>query len=234
MRQILAAEAILVFLNILCYSDWLWMIPLQAFLYPLCIEWEKHRKRRLGRKYSEGFQEVLQSLMTSIQTGYTMENACRAVLSELEEQGERREKDPTVAQIRKIVYGLDLGIPVDQLFMQYAEETGIDDIRDFAGVLEIVKVTGGNLVVILKKTMDDFRRKMDTEEEVRTILSGVNYEKNIMLCMPLLVFAYMRFTNHAYMSCLYETMAGHVLMTFVLAAVLLCYYWTESMIHIRV
>lgn len=175
----------------------------------------------------------MQSMMTSIQTGYTIENACRVALPELEEQ-RRGRKDPTVVEVRKIVYGLNLGIPVDQLFMQYAKEAGIEDIQEFAGVLEIVKVTGGNLVTILKKTMDDFRRKMDTEEEIATILSGVSYEKNIMLCMPFLIVVYMRLTNQAYMSCLYETTAGHLLMTGILAGVVGCYYWTESMVRIRV
>lgn len=209
------------------------MIPLQVLLYPVLKEWERFRFRRLRRRHSEGFQDLLQSMMTSIQTGYTIENACRAALSELMEQRQGR-KDPTVQAVKKIVYGLDLGIPAHQLFLEYARESGIEDIFEFAGILEIVKTTGGNLVTILKKTMDDFRRKMDTEKEISTILSGVSYEKNIMLCMPFLIFFYMRLTNQAYMSCLYETAAGHMLMTGVLAGVVGCYYWTESMIRIRV
>jgi tight adherence protein B len=128
---------------------------------------------------------------------------------------------------------MNLGIPLEDLFFQYGKEADNEDILEFAGVMEIVKTTGGNLVAILKKTMDNFQRKMDTEEEIRVILSGVVYEKNIMMGMPLIIFAYMRLTNPAYMSCLYETLAGHILVTGVLAGIIACYYWTESMIRIR-
>lgn len=220
------------FLNVLCYADWWWMLPLQFLLLPFITEWDKHREQYLKRQYALGFQTVLQSIMTSIQAGYTLENACRAALPELTQHCEK--KDPTILQLKKIVYGMDLGIPVEQLFLNYARETKNEDIRQFAAVMEIVKGTGGNMVLILKKTMENFQKKIDTEEEIRVVLSGVVYEKNIMLFMPLLILGYMRLTNRAYMACLYDSLAGHILVSVVLAGIVACYYWTESMISMRI
>lgn len=225
-------EIFLILLNLICYADWFWLLVLQVFVPPVIREWDRYRRLRMKRQYSQGFQELLQSLMTSIQAGYTLENACRAALPELEDHREKK-KDPTVLQLQKIVHGMNLGIPLEDLFYQYGKEADNEDILEFAGVMEIVKTTGGNMVAILKKTMDNFQRKMDTEEEIRVILSGIVYEKNIMMGMPLIIFAYMRVTNPVYMSCLYETLAGHILVTGILAGIFICYYWTESMIQIK-
>lgn len=230
--QLIVGELFLVLLNLLCYSDWVWLLPMQILIYPFISEWDKYTKRYMKKQYDQGFQELLQSLMTSIQVGYTIENACRAALPELEQQGLKK-KDLTVKELRKIVYGLDLGIPVDELFINYANNSGSEDILQFAGVMEVVKSTGGNLVMILKRTMYNFQLKMETEEEIRVILSGVIYEKNIMLIMPLLILGYMRVTNHEYMACIYESLSGHILMSLILSGIAGCYYWTESMIRIR-
>ncbi|MBR0410233.1 MAG: type II secretion system F family protein [Eubacterium sp.] len=230
--QVAAGELLLVLLDLLCYGDRIWLLPLQLLLIPFIREWDKYRERSLKGKYSRGFRNLLQSLMISVQAGYTIENALRAALPELEKNSGGR-KDPTVPELRRIVHGMDLGIPVEELFKIYARRTGSEDIMHFAGVLEIVKNTGGNLVLVLKKTIRNFQIKMDTQKEIKVILSGVVYEKNIMLMMPLMVFAYMRVTDHEYMSCLYETVPGHILTSLVLAGTAVCYYWTESMIRIN-
>ena len=232
-RQLLLAELLLLLLNLLCYGDRLWLLPMQLLLYPYLTEWRKYRKRALTRKYALGFSNLLQSLMTSVQAGYTLENACRAALTELSRQyGDSSE--PTLVQLRKIVYGMNLGIPVGELFMNYARETANEDILQFAAVLDIIRTTGGNMVQILKNTMLNFQRKLDTEEEIRVILSGMVYEKNIMLGMPLMIMTYMRLTNGDYMACLYNSLGGHILVTAVLMGILACYYWTESMIHVEI
>ncbi len=230
--QLLAGEILLLLINLLCYSDWRWMGPLQLLMIPFFLECGRYREKHLRRQYKQGFSDLLQSLMSSVQAGYTMENACRAACHEMQADSFRG-NDPTIKQLQRINHGMDLGGSLDQLFKNYARTAGIRDIMQFAQVIEIVKTTGGNLMMILKNTRNNFQVKMDTEEEIRVILSGVIYEKNLMLVMPLLVFAYMRLTNGEYMSCLYESTAGHILMSVVLAAITGCYYWTESMIRIE-
>ncbi len=231
--QLIAGEILLGLVEIICYEDRIWMLPLQILLVPFITEWNRYRERRRRRIYALGFQDLLQSLMTSVQAGYNLENALRAALPELTEQ-RSLEKDPTLIQVRQILYGMEVGVPVERLFHNYARETVNEDIRQFAEVIEIAKHTGGNMVTILKNTMDHFRKKMAAEEEIRVILSGVVFEKNIMLFMPIVILIYMRLTNPEYMSCIYKTMTGHILISLVLGATVGCYYWTESLIQIKV
>ena len=119
-------------------------------------------------------------MMTSLQAGYSLNNSCRIALKELEELYQDQ-NNPMLRQMRRIIQGLDLHITLEQLFMEFAESTGLEEAKQFAVVIEIVRSTGGNMVEILKRTMQHLKYKMDTEEEIRVLLSGKLFEKNIML-----------------------------------------------------
>ena len=85
--------------------------------------------------------------------------------------------------------------------MEFAESTGLEEAKQFAVVIEIVRSTGGNMVEILKRTMQHLKYKMDTEEEIRVLLSGKLFEKNIMLSMPFFILLYLRLANPEYVEC---------------------------------
>ena len=80
----LAGELGLLLLNILCYGDMYWMIPEQVLMVP-CFKILKERKNKKEQQlYQKGFQDLLQSLLTSLQAGYSLNNSCRIALRELE------------------------------------------------------------------------------------------------------------------------------------------------------
>ena len=139
-----AGEGVILILAVIAYDSFFWMLPLQVLLLPIHRLIRENRRRRLHRQHVEGFGQVLQSLMTSLQAGYSLENACRVSLKEL--AGLYRPDHPTVRQLRQIVRGIELRRSPEQMFMEYARETQIEEIYEFAVVLHIAKSTGGNVV----------------------------------------------------------------------------------------
>ena len=82
----LIVEAGLILLNILCYGDIRWLLLEQILLFP-CFNVLKRKKREKEKHlYEKGFQNLLQSMMTSLQAGYSLNNSCRIALKELEEE----------------------------------------------------------------------------------------------------------------------------------------------------
>ena len=64
-------ESGLILLNILCYGDIRWLLLEQILLFP-CFNVLKRKKREKEKRlYEKGFQDLLQSMMTSLQAGYT-------------------------------------------------------------------------------------------------------------------------------------------------------------------
>lgn len=225
-------EAGLILLNILCYGDIRWLLLEQILLFP-CFNVLKRKKREKEKHlYEKGFQNLLQSMMTSLQAGYSLNNSCRIALKELEELYQDQ-NNPMLRQMRRIIQGLDLHITLEQLFMEFAESTGLEEAKQFAVVIEIVRSTGGNMVEILKRTMQHLKYKMDTEEEIRVLLSGKLFEKNIMLSMPFFILLYLRLANPEYVACFYNTILGHLVMSGMIGITVFCFFWSEKIMNIR-
>lgn len=227
----LMGEVGLLLLNILCYGDIRWM-ALEQVLMVLWFKILKERKRKRElRLYQKGFQDLLQSLMTSLQAGYSLDNSCRIAMKELEKLYQDP-KNPMLKQMRRIIQGIDLHIALEQLFTDFADSTELEEARQFAVVIEIVRSTGGNIVEILKRTMQHLKYKMDTEEEIRVLLSGKLFEKNIMLSMPFLILLYLRLANPEYVACFYNSVMGHLVMSVMIGITVFCFFWSERIMDI--
>lgn len=174
------------------------------------------------------------SMLQALSTGHSGSvssihaNSCRDALRRLETMVLMGMDMPLAA-----IQGLDLHITLEQLFMEFAESTGLEEAKQFAVVIEIVRSTGGNMVEILKRTMQHLKYKMDTEEEIRVLLSGKLFEKNIMLSMPFFILLYLRLANPEYVECFYNTILGHLVMSGMIGITVFCFFWSEKIMNIR-
>lgn len=230
--SVLAGEVMIALLALMGYNSFFWMLPLQVLLLPVYKVLKAKRREHRRQQHIQGFREVLQSLMTSLQAGYSMENACRISLREISALY-RSQHHPTVHGLQKIVRGIELHCSVEQMFMEYAQESQTEEIYEFAVVLHIAKSTGGNIVDILKNSMEHLQNKIEVMEEMQVNLSGRIFEKNIMILMPLGVLFYLRLANPTYVDSLYRIPAGNILMTAIIAGIVLCFFWTERIMDIR-
>ena len=226
----IAGEMGICFLSYLWYDSRYWFFFLQVLLIP--YGYYLHNRRIINRKrqYERGFYELLQSMLPSLQAGYSLENACIAAYRELREVD--GEDHAFVVQMALVVQGIGVHIPVEDLFLEMASATDSEDIHQFAVVLEILKNMGGNSVEILRNSMIRIQKKMETTEEIRTILSGKIYEKNLMLLMPFFLMIYLRVSNGSYLDMLYHTLTGRLVMTLALAGIIVCFYWSECIMKI--
>ena len=229
-REWMPGEILICLLAVIWYDNAYAVLFLQLLLIPYGM-FAGDRRRKLRKKQVEkGFYDFLQSFILSLQAGYSLENACLAGYREL--RGTYGEKDAFVDQLRQVAQGIEVHIPVEELFHEMAQSTGNEDIHQFAVILEILKTMGGNSVEVMKNSVVRIRKKMETAEEIRTLLSGKIYEKNLMLLMPFFMVLYLRITNPSYLDTLYHTLAGQVVMTVSLAGILVCFFWGERIMRI--
>lgn len=223
-------EILIAGICLLCYGKFVWLFPLQLLFIPYFSYVKKKKREKTHKKYRQGFLNLLQSLMTSLQTGYSLENACRRSYQEMEELY-KEEKHPMMEPLYEIVVGLELQIPAEKLFHTFAGKTQLKEIHQFAVVLEIAAATGGDLVDIIRNTIEHLNTKIEAEQEIEVLLSGKIYEKNIMLGMPFLILLYLRIANPGYLDVFYQTLPGQFLMTVFLGIVLLCFFWAERILY---
>lgn len=197
------------------------------FLF-LTYRQKRKRKKRI-QEIKQGFQSLLQSLMTSLQAGYALENACKVMAEEMREL--YSSKHPIQVLISILNRGIGLQIPIWKLFYQMAIQSEVEEIYQFAVVLEISSQTGGNLVEIIRNTSYQLQMKMEAEEEIKVLISGKLLEKNIMLFMPFFILIYLRWMNPGYLDIFYHSLIGHLIMSALISGGVVCFYWTEKIIN---
>ena len=166
-----------------------------------------------------------------LRSGYAVENAMQKSLTELRALwGDNSE---IVREWENIVSGIRIGEPVETGLQRFAARSGIGEIRDFAEVFAAVKRTGGQIGEVLTSATELLSEKFRTEEQIRTMIAGKQFEQRVMDVMPIGILLYIRLSAPEMVSVLYTTLVGRLVMTGCLAVYILAFFWAEKIVKIE-
>ena len=186
------------------------VLALPAFLlYPL-LRKEKLKEQRLWQLTVE-FKDAIWLVSGYLSAGLSVENACEKTNTELIKIF--GEKAMITEEFTAIVRGLRLNKPVELLLTDFADRSGLPDIRNFSEVFAIAKRSGGNLSEIIERTTGMIRDKTSVAEEIRNLTASRRYEQNIMNILPFCMIIYIRMTSPGFMDVMYLTIPGRIIMT---------------------
>ena len=205
------------------------VVPVSVFF----LKWKKkqmirERKRRLNYQ----FRDALNSMSVAVQAGYSVENAVKESLKEMQifysgDVAILRELEIMVRQIR-------VQVPVEQAVEELSERTKLPDVESFAGVFVTAKRSGGNLMSIIRNTADQIGDKIDVKREIDTMLAAKKYEFQVMSVIPFGIVLYMTVSFPEFMGNLYGNIAGRGVMTGCLIIYLGAYGLGRKIIEIEV
>lgn len=202
-------------------------------VYPICRGLlKKEEMRRLKNDLNVQFKDMLISLTAAMRAGYSVENALKEALKEMNIiYGPQ-------AQISKeltiMVNQLKVGMPAEEVFDDFAKRSEIEDINTFSEVFKIAKRSGGDMAAIMNRTTSDISAKVDTRNEIAVLVSAKRLEQNIMLIMPSAIIIYMSLTSDGLLDPLYKNPAGILIMTICLGLYVLAAYLGRKITDIEV
>lgn len=145
-------------------------------------------KRR--QKLTLQFRELLDALATSIGAGENIWDAFKGAVEDLEIQF-THESD-IVREVEMICVGMNHAINVEDLLMNFAQRSGVEDIENFASVFVTCYRKGGKISDVIQNTAEIIGDKIEIKMELETMVAGQKNEMNIMLVMPLLFVIVMK------------------------------------------
>ena len=149
---------------------------------------QKIRKRR--QKLSLQFRELLDALSTSIGAGKNIQDAFQGAVDDLAIQF-TYESD-IVCELRMINAGMNNNFAIEDLLLNFAKRSSVEDIENFANVFSTCYRKGGNINEVIKNTAEIIGDKIEIKMELETMVAGQKNEMNIMLVMPLLFIIVMK------------------------------------------
>ena len=89
-------------------------------------------------------------------------------------------REPTM-----IMQGTMLKLRLEDLLMDFAERSGIEDILNFATVFRSCYRRGGNMQEIVGKCITIINEKIEVNMDIETMVAGQKNEQNILLVLPI-------------------------------------------------
>lgn len=184
-------------------------------LLPFAVLSLKEKREQLCRKRKQKleaeFRDVILSVSSNLQTGYSFENAFQEAYKEIVVL--YGNESLMAGELRLLLRKLANNEQLEDVLLNLAKRSGVQDIRDFADIFQIAKRGGGNLQAIIANTAEVIGDKQAVRNEIDTIMSEKKLEQLIMRYIPFFIIAYISVTSKGYFEGLYHNIMGQVIMT---------------------
>jgi tight adherence protein B len=108
-----------------------------------------------------------------------------------------------------------------------------DDLRWVVMATRIQREVGGNLAEVLKNTVDTMRERAQTRRHVRALSAEGRLSGYIIVCLPIVLGAWLSFSKPQYMSPLYTTPFGLMLVGSGVVLMIVGSFWIRALIKVE-
>ena len=198
-------------------------------LYQRSISQAEERKRSC---LLEEFVNGMRVLNTSLQAGFSMENAWKEVEHEL--RISYGESSLFLQEVKEINHSVALNVPIEKLVLDFAYRSGLEDIILFAELFEYGKRSGGNWRRIIQEVVQHIQDKYDVQKEIAVMVASKQLEQQVLNVIPMGVLLFLQVSSKDYMSALYHNLPGVICMTICLCLYAVAFVLSEKILRIKV
>ena len=207
-----------------------------VILFPLV--WFFQRKEALlvqkeekKQKLQEEFLHGISVLNSALQAGLSMENAWREV--EIEIKAMYGETSEWYKDIKEMNQKVAHNSPVEKLFLELAYKSKLEDMMQFAELLEFGKRSGSNWKKIIENTVYQMTERQTAKEQIAVMVAEKKMEQQIMNILPLGLLAFLQISARDYMAVLYHNWLGVVVMTIFLGVYILAIGLSRKILKVQ-
>ena len=227
----LKSEGMVIVIGYFFYRSLLWILLLTPvtclFMKYLAVEEEKKKRYSIMLQ----FKELLVSVNTSIQAGYSLENA---FIYASKDMRELYGKDNfIIKELAIITRGLQNNVTIVNLLKNMASKAKVEEIYNFADVMVIAKQSGGKMKEIMDSYIKSIEEKVAVRQEVETMITSRKFEQKIMNVVPFAILVYVNLTSKGFFDVLYHNVVGYIVMSGILVAYLTSIYLANKIIDIE-
>jgi tight adherence protein B len=182
--------------------------------------------RRRADKLREQLPDVLTVLASSLRAGHSFMQALDTVAKEI--------AAPAAAEFQRVVAEVRLGRPIEEALEALADRVGSSDFRWAVLAVNIQREVGGNLAEILDTVADTLRERAMMRRQIRVLTAEGRLSAWVLGLMPVAILLLMLAENREYISLLWTTTPGLVMLiggaSFLVAGLL----WMRKIVDIDV
>ena len=161
------------------------------------------RVRRRARAFEDQLPEILTTIAATLKAGHSFKQGMQAVVDE--------GHPPASEELKRVLAETGLGRPMDDALQDMAERTGSENFSFAITAVTIQRQVGGSLAGLFDMVADTVRQRQQFARKIRGLTAMGRMSAYVLVGLPFFIALAITITNPGYMSPLYHTGAGHVL-----------------------
>jgi tight adherence protein B len=210
---------------------------ISALPTPLALCYPKIKSAKIAgirkRELNLQFKEALYSLASSISAGKSVEKAFKDVIKDLAVIYPNPET-LIIREFTAIAGKIEMNETIESALADLARRSHDEDIKNFADVFITGKRSGGNMAEIIRNTAAVINDKLRIKEEINTLLTERKLEQQVLNIMPVALILLLTWSTGDYMTPVFETALGRLIMTIALVLLALSYFIARKITDIEV
>lgn len=164
----------------------------------------KFKARRRIARFVDIFPQAIDIIVRGIRAGLPLGDCLRVIVTEVDE--------PVKSEFRRIIEAQSIGLPLGEAVDRIAERVPIAETSFFSIVISIQQKAGGNLSEALSNLSRVLRDRRKMRAKVKAVSSEAKASAMIIGAMPFAVGFLIWLTSPQYMSLLWSTSTGQMMM----------------------
>lgn len=191
-------------------------------------------KQLLGKRRRElntQFRDFLENFSTSLGAGKTVVDAIQSSYTDMMVQYE--ENAYILKELAIIQEGIRNNVDLEELFSDFGERSGNEDIISFANVFAISYRRGGNMKDTIRNTYDILSDKLEINEDIETMITANKNELNVMMVMPVALIGVIKVMSPEFGE-KFSTVSGIIATTVGVVMFVVAYFVGQKIMKIKI
>ena len=223
---ILAMASLGVILGITLTSSFILSLLLMLLLGTMPLALLIWRAAKRQRKFEDQLPEALDYMSRAMRAGHGLTLALGMVGEEL--------PAPLGPEFKRVYEEINFGIPFHEALPKLPLRMPSGDLSFFVAALLIQRETGGNLTELLRGLAATIRERIKLQGRVKILAAEGKNAGYLLGSMPFIMAAVLYLMNPNYVSLLWTTETGQMLMAIGMMTMLLGFAWMWKITQIKV
>jgi tight adherence protein B len=189
----------------------------------LYIKW---RKQKRIIQFEEQFPETLNTIARSLDAGHSFTAA--------QQYAAQESADPVGTLFTTAIEEQSLGLSQHDALKRMSYRIDSMDLIFFITAVNIQRITGGNLVEILRNLSYIIKERLKLKKQVRVYTAQGRFSGYILGALPIFLMIILYLVNPEYMGLLINEKAGNYLLAFALALQIIGFVLIKKVINIKI
>lgn len=155
------------------------------------------------KSFENQLPDVLITVASSLKAGHSFRQGIQSVVDEGAE--------PAAKDFKRVMNETQLGKPMDDALADMAERVGSENLTFVVTAVTIQRQIGGSLAGLFDMVAETVRQRQQFARKIRSLTAMGRMSAYVLVGLPIFIAGIVSLMNPTYMSPLYHSGAGHVL-----------------------